>query len=117
MKVTAQLPNDAQMPDQSRANLELGYTHALIACGYLDQAKAHVDISIPLFKKSSSIEGQAQATNALGIVEEAQGLHDKAVVTFQHAMDLQGVMNPRNERLHMAVTQNLAAAQSRAGKK
>jgi CHAT domain-containing protein len=116
IRVAAQLPSTAQMPDLSRANLELGYAHALIACGYLDQAKTHVEVSIPLFKKSSGVAGQAQATNALGIIEESQGQHEKAVSSFRQAMDLQGVMNPRNERLQLTITQNLAAALSRAGK-
>lgn len=116
LRIIGQLPADAQMPDLSRANFELGYAHALIACGYIDQAKARLDIAIPLFKKSSSVEGQAQATNAMGMIEENLGQHEKAVTSFHHAMDLQGVMNPRNERLQLAITQNLASAQSRAGK-
>ncbi len=116
LRVTEQLPNDAKMPPLSRANVELGYAHALIACGYLDQAKTHIDISIPLFKSTSSVMGQAQATNALGIVEDGLGQHDKAAVTFHAAMDLGAMMNPRNERLQLAMTQNLAAALSRIGK-
>ncbi len=115
-KEIAKLPSTAAMPDLSRANLELGYAHALIACGYLDQAKTHIDIAIPLFKTGSSVAGQAQAVNARGVVEETLGQHEKAISSFHEAMDLQSVMNPRNERLQLAITQNLAASLSRSGK-
>jgi len=116
VQASAKLPASAPMPDLSRGNLELGYGHALLACGYLDQAKAHIETSVPLFKKGASVLGQAQATNALGIIEASQGHNEKAAALFHEAMDLQAVMNPRNERLQLAITQNLAAAQSRAGK-
>ncbi len=116
VRTTSKLPDNAQMPELSRANLELGYGHALIACGYLEQAKTHVDIAIPLLKKCSNVMGQAQATNALGMIEALQGQNEKAMSSFQQALDLQAVMNPRSERLQLAISQNLAAAQSRAGK-
>lgn len=115
-KVTAKLPQAAAMPDLSRGYLELGYGHALIASGYLEQAKAHIDASIPLFKKGASVDGQAQAVNAQGVIEAQQGNNEKAAAFFHEALDLQSVMNPRNERLQLAITQNLAAAQSRCGK-
>ena len=116
LQATAKIPANAPMPVLSGGNLELGYGHALIACGYLDQAKIHIEQSIPYFKKGASVMGQAQATNALGVIEANQGNNEKAAALFHEAMDLQGVMNPRNERLQLAITQNLAAAQSRSGK-
>ncbi len=115
-KLLEKMPSNMPMPDLSRANLELGYAHALIACGYADQARAHLDIAIPLFKKTSSVLGQSQAVNAVGMLEEAQGHHEKAITAFHEALDLQSVMNPKNERLQLALSQNLAAAQARAGK-
>jgi len=116
VQVTNKLPANAPMPDLSKGNLELGYGHALIACGYFEQAKTHIELSIPLFKKGASVAGQAQATNALGIIETNLGHPEKAALLFHEALDLQSVMNPRNERLQLAITQNLAAAQSRSGK-
>lgn len=116
IRETAKLPANNQMPDLSRANLELGYGHALSACGYWDQARTHLDIAMQLSKKVSNVAAQAQAANALGVIDAAQGQNEKAMANFQQALDLQAVMNPRNERLHLAVTQNLACSQSRAGK-
>lgn len=115
-RLIEKLPANMQMPDLSKGNLELGYAHALIACGYPEQAKTHLDIAIPLFKKSSNVLGQSQAVNALGMIAEMLGQHEKAITSFHEALDLQSVINPRNERLQLAISQNLAAAQSRAGK-
>jgi CHAT domain-containing protein/tetratricopeptide (TPR) repeat protein len=115
-KLIDKLPANMPMPDLSKANFELGYAHSLIACGYSDQARSHLEVAIPLFKKTSNVLGQAQAVNAVGILEEAQGHHEKAITNFHEALDLQSVVNPKNERLQLAISQNLAASQARAGK-
>ncbi|HEY9786442.1 MAG TPA: tetratricopeptide repeat protein, partial [Candidatus Obscuribacterales bacterium] len=106
----------SQMPELSRANLELGYAHALIASGYPEPAKQKLEKVLPLFKKLNATLEQAQTYNALGMVEETLENHASAVQYFQQALDLQGILNPRKERLHINVLSNLAIAESRAGK-
>lgn len=115
-KETAKLSEKMPMPDLSRANLELGYAHSLMGCGYYEQARSPLAKATELFKKESNATGQAQASNALGVVEESFGNHEKAMVHFQQALDLHAVANQKSEKLQIAITQNLAAAESRAGK-
>lgn len=107
--------SNQQMPDLSKANLDLGFAHTLIANGYPETAKQRLDRALTLFKKVGDSLGQAQACNALGMAEECLGQHGKAVLWFQKALDLQAVINPKQDRLQVTVLQNLAAAESRAG--
>ncbi len=99
----------------ARANLDLGFAHCLSAVGDLDLARQYFQRCLPVFKTANASTSEAQAYNGIGILEEQQGFHSKAITYFQQALELQQLVRPPQIRLHIVVLQNLAFAQARAG--
>lgn len=99
----------------ARANIDLGYAFTLSATGDIEQAKQVFERSLPALKAETNLYGQAQALNGLGVIEEQQGNHGKALQFFSQALDLQSMIVPKQNRLHIIILQNIAAVESRSG--
>jgi CHAT domain-containing protein len=99
----------------ARANLDLGYGHCLLAIGDYDLARQYFERSLPVFKSNNLSTGVAQTCNGLGLVEEHLGNRSKAISYLQQALELQQLVRPPQTRLHIAVLQNLAFVEARAG--
>ena len=113
---TASQASIEMLSNGARANIDLGYGFALAATGDLDMSRQVFERSLPALKTAGSIYGQAQALNALGIIEELDGQHGKAIAMLNQSLDLQPMINPRQTKLDVITLQNLAAVESRAGK-
>ncbi len=99
----------------ARANVMIGYAHCLAATGDLDLARQTFEKCITVFKAAAASTAQAQAWNGLGIAEEGQGNHTKAIASLTQALELQSVVRPPNPRMQLAILHNLAFADARAG--
>ena len=103
------------MDAASRANIDLGYGVAVAATGDIDQARVLLERSIAPMRKSGAVAAQAGALNALAVIEDQQGQPQKAIALVQQALDLQSLINPKQERLHVLLLQNIAAFNAHAG--
>jgi tetratricopeptide (TPR) repeat protein/CHAT domain-containing protein len=99
----------------SRATLDLGYGHCLLATGDYDLARQYFERCLPVFKSNNMSTGAAQTYNGLGLVHEYLGNRSKAINYLQQALELQQLVRPPQTRLHIAVLQNLAFVESRNG--
>ena len=106
--------NTKELPLLSRANVDLGYAHCLSATGDLEQAKKYFERAIAVFRANAASTSQAQSYNGMGIVEELQGQHSRALEYFKQALDLQGVVRPPQPRMQLALLHNLAAVETRS---
>lgn len=104
-----------KLPASGRGIIDVGYGSCLAATGDLDQARTVLDRAIPLVRKSGALSTQASAYNTLGIIEESQGAHQKALQDMQAALDLQNVTAAKSPRFHIILLQNLAAVETRSG--
>ncbi len=68
--------------------------------------------AIPAVRKSGALSTQATAYNSLGIIEETQGFHQKALQDIQAALDLQNVTAANSPRFHVMLLQNIAAVEN-----
>jgi tetratricopeptide (TPR) repeat protein len=99
-----------------RGVIDVGYGSTLVATGDLDQARIVLERSIPVVRKSGALSTQATAYNSLGIIEELQGQHAKAIQDIQGALDLELVSTSNKApRFHVILLQNIAAVESRSG--
>lgn len=103
------------VPLSPRAYIDLGYGCSLAATGDLDMARQVLERTIQPLKSAGSKHGQAQAFNVLGVIEEAQGNHGKAISYMQQALDIQNIIVPKQRKLNIILLQNLAAIEGRAG--
>ena len=101
--------------EEARANLDQGYAFALSATGDNEQAKQYFLKALPFFKAKSDTFNQAQALNALGVIETLDGQFAKGTAYFQQAIDLHAVMFPKAPRMHACTLVNLAVSEFRAG--
>ena len=99
----------------SRANLDLGYGHCLLAVGDYDLARQYFERCLPVYKSNNLSTGAAQTYNGLGLVHEYLGNRSKAIGYLQQALELQQLVRPAQTRLHIAVLQNLAFVEARNG--
>lgn len=100
---------------ENRGVIDVGYGTCLTATGDLEQARAVLERAIPAVRKSGALPSQATAYNALGIIDELQGSHAKALIDIQAALDLQNVLPVKMPRFHVLLLQNIAAVQARSG--
>jgi CHAT domain-containing protein/tetratricopeptide (TPR) repeat protein len=105
-----------QLNSTGRAQLELGYGSTLSALGDYDQARVHLQRALPVFKSAGMSLSQSQTANVLGVLEETQGHHDKAVQLLSEALDLHNLISPKNDNFHIQVLSNLASIESRLGR-
>jgi CHAT domain-containing protein/Tfp pilus assembly protein PilF len=98
-----------------RGVIDVGYGSTLVATGDLDQARVVLERSIPAVRKSGALSTQATAYNSLGIIDEIQGQHAKAIQDIQGALDLELVTTSKAPRFHVILLQNIAAVESRSG--
>lgn len=110
------LPSDKQMSKDGRAYLMLGFAFSLSAVGESERAKKMFEGLLPYFEKQGKYFEQAQVTNAIGVIECAQGNPYKAIPLFSKALDIEAVITPQRPRLHMYLLRNLAAAEFKVGK-
>jgi CHAT domain-containing protein/tetratricopeptide (TPR) repeat protein len=103
------------MDAASRANIDLGYGVAVAATGDFDQARVLLERSIAPMRKSGAVAAQAGALNALAVIEDQQGQPQKAIALVQQGLDLQSLINPKQDRLHVLLLQNIAAFNAHAG--
>ncbi|HEY9683340.1 MAG TPA: CHAT domain-containing tetratricopeptide repeat protein [Oculatellaceae cyanobacterium] len=113
--ITAQKMTSKEFTPAARANLDLGFGHCLLAVGDLDLAKAYIERALPVFKSLNASTAEAQAFNALGVLEEQQGNHSKATTHLMQALELQQLVRPPQVKLNIAVLQNLAFVEARNG--
>ena len=99
----------------ARESLDLGYGSTLVGYGDLDGARQHLERALTIFRSSSGSLSQAQAANALAVLEEAQGHEEKAKSLLETALDLHNLIVPKNDNFHVLILQNLAAIESRVG--
>ena len=99
----------------SRFNIDLGYGITVAATGDFDQAKVSLERSLPGMHKAGSLIAQAGALNVLGLIEDEQGQHQKAIAHLNQALDLQGLLTPKQDKLHILILQNLAAVNAHSG--
>ena len=104
-----------EFPPMARANLDLGYAHCLLSVGDAELARLYFERALPVFKSANASTSEAQAYNGLGVLEEQQGNHGKAVSYLQQALELQQLVRPVQVRLHITVLQNLAFVEARSG--
>jgi len=102
------------LPLLSRSNVDLGYAHCLSATGDLDQARKYFERAIAVFRANAASTSQAQCYNGLGVVEELQGNHARALEYFKQGLDLQGVVRPPQPKMQLALLHNLAAVETRS---
>jgi tetratricopeptide (TPR) repeat protein/CHAT domain-containing protein len=114
LTLAGRLPSK-EFPPSARANLDLGFGYCLLAVGDLDLAKAYLERSLPVFKSKNSSTSEAQALNALGVIEELQGNTAKAIANLQQALEMQQLVRPAQPKLNITVLQNLAFTQFRNG--
>lgn len=101
--------------DVVRANMDQGYAYCLISTGDLEAARTYLMKALPVFKAKQDAYNQAQASNALGVLEVLDGQLQKGTSYFLQAIDLQAVVSPKTPKLHATILQNIAAAEYRAG--
>lgn len=104
-----------KLPASARGIIDVGYGSCLAATGDLDQARTVLERAIPAVRKSGALSTQATAYNTLGIIEENQGAHLKALQDLQAALDLQNVIASNSPRFHVVLLQNMAAVETRSG--
>lgn len=104
-----------KLPASGRGIIDVGYGSCLAATGDLDQARTVLERAIPAVRKSGALSTQATAYNTLGIIEESQGAHLKALQDLQAALDLQNVTASNSPRFHVILLQNIAAVETRSG--
>jgi CHAT domain-containing protein/tetratricopeptide (TPR) repeat protein len=103
------------LPAGTRGAIDVGYGCCLAATGDPDQARVVLERAIPVVRKSGALATQATAFNTLGIIEEAQGAHQKAQQDIQQALDLQSVTAANTPRFKVILLQNIAAIEARSG--
>jgi CHAT domain-containing protein len=101
--------------DIARANMDQGYAYCLISTGDLEQARTFLLKALPVFKAKQDAYNQAQASNALGVLEVLDGQPAKGMPYFLQALDLQAVVSPKTPKLHATILQNIGAAEYRTG--
>ncbi len=99
----------------ARESLDLGYGSTLVGYGDLDGARQHLERALTIFKSSGGSLSQAQAANALAVLEDAQGHEEKAKSLLETALDLHNLIVPKNDNFHVLILQNLASIESRVG--
>ncbi len=110
------LPAKKQVSKEGRAYLMMGYAFSLAAVGDTERARKMFESLVPYFEKKGKFFEQAQALNAIGVIECSEGSAYKAIPMFSKALDIEGMINPHRPRLHMYILRNLAAAEYRVGK-
>ncbi|MBI2810389.1 MAG: tetratricopeptide repeat protein, partial [Candidatus Melainabacteria bacterium] len=113
--VMMQQVDPKKLPSSARGIIDVGYGSCLAATGDLDQARIVLERAIPAVRKSGALSTQATAYNTLGIIEESQGFHQKALQDIQSALDLQNVTAATSPRFHIMLLQNIAAVETRSG--
>ncbi len=104
-----------QISDVARANMDQGYAYCLASTGDLDQARQYLLKALPVFKAKADAYNQAQAANALGVIEVLDGQSGKGMAYFLQSIDFQTVISPKAPKLHAIVLQNMAVAEYRSG--
>lgn len=112
----AQKMNKQQLNEVGRSQIDLGYGSTLFACGDINAAKRHLERALPVFKSAGLSLPQSQTASALGVLEESQGNHEKAIELFGEALDLHNLITPKNDNFHMQLLANLAAVECRVGR-
>ncbi len=98
-----------------RASIDLGYGLSLSAIGEYDAAKTVLERSYNAFTSNGQTVMQAQCANAIGVIEEHLGHRDKAKAQFEQAIDLQNLVQPKQDGLNVMFLQNMAAIEARMG--
>lgn len=98
-----------------RSNIDVGFGFALAATGDPDQARIVLERAMPGLRKAGTLASQAEVLNALAIIEETQGQHTKAVQYLSQGLDLQQVLSPKRDKLHVVLLENMAAIEARSG--
>jgi CHAT domain-containing protein/Tfp pilus assembly protein PilF len=107
-----------KVPEQTaveRAIYTEGYAFTLIATGDYDLAKDAFEKALPVIKTQSTVAHRAQVLNGLGIIAAHHGDNQSAITYFKQALDAAALINPKQPRLLVTITQNVASAQARAG--
>lgn len=102
-------------PPLDRAIYIEGYAFTLIATGDIELAKEYLNKALPIIKSQGSVAHRAQVYDALGVIDTIQGDYQNAIAHFKQALDAAAIATPKQPRLLIDITQNLAAAQTRAG--
>lgn len=105
---------EKQMP-LAIATLEEGYSFTLAATGDYAQAKTYMDKALAVIKAQGTAYHKTQLLNALGVLESQSGHYPQAIACFKEALDLQPIIQPRQDRLVTVIMQNLGAAEARSG--
>jgi len=104
-----------QLNNLARANIYLGYGTALSALHRYEQAKQVLEIALPVFKSAGASLPQAQASNALGIVELELGHEARAKELLDQALDLHNLIVPKQDVFRIMVLHNLGCLEARLG--
>jgi len=99
-----------------QANIDIGYGSALAVLGDYEQARQVLEKTLATYKTNGSSLPQAQSANALGVVEEVLGHHEKARLYLEQALDLQNLITPKRDNFRLLLLQDLAIVDSRSGK-
>lgn len=107
-----------KVPEQTpleRAIYLEGYGFALLGTGDIELAKAQFDKAFPILKAQGNVLQRAQILNAMGMIATYQGDTVTATALLKQALEAAGLVTPKNAKLSIMVSQNLAAAQARGG--
>ncbi|PWT99322.1 MAG: hypothetical protein C5B53_05545 [Candidatus Melainabacteria bacterium] len=108
--------NGQQLNNVSRANINLGYGSTLLACGEVEQARQCLEHALTSFKSAGISLAQAQSANVLGVLEASVGNNEKALEYLSEALDLNNLINPKNDVFHIQILSNVASVEARLGK-
>ncbi len=100
-----------------QALVNQGYGSVLAATGDLDQAKSYFEKALATLKTEGTAFQRVQLYNSLGIIESAEGHNASALQYLKQALDLQGIVSPKQDQLAILILQNLASAEARAGER
>ncbi|MBY0357776.1 MAG: CHAT domain-containing protein [Candidatus Obscuribacterales bacterium] len=108
------LPLGKQPPAAWAVSLE-AHAFSLAATGDYVTAKDLLDKCWDIWKNGGSALHKAQVLNALGVLNTRFGKPVVAVEQLKQAVDAAAVINPRQEKFSLRITQNLASALSCSG--